>query len=88
VVSCSGIQMSRQGVVTAVCGNEQGSSNNANIDLNSFISNINRNLVNGAGSVASCNKIRWFELGTNNQGMATECALRTTGPSGTPPRST
>jgi hypothetical protein len=72
-VSCSGIQVSAQGFLTCICGDGQGGFDRSSLDLNSFISNSNGNLVDGADFAASCNNIRWYELGTDNQGVAAEC---------------
>jgi len=72
-VSCSGIQVSAQGVLSAICGDGQGGFDRASIDMNAHVSNNNGNLVDGAGFAASCQNIRYYELGTDNQGVAAEC---------------
>lgn len=72
-LSCSGIDVSAQGVLTAICGDGRGGYNRAALDLNQHISNNNGNLVDGAGFVATCRNIRRYQLGTDNQGVAAEC---------------
>ena len=72
-VSCSGTQVSAQGVLSAICQDGNGGFDRASIDMNAHVSNNNGNLVDGAGFAASCQNIRYFALGTANQGVAAEC---------------
>jgi hypothetical protein len=72
-VSCSGIDVSGQGFLTAICGDGNGGLDRAGIDLHAHISTNTGNLVDGGDFAASCNNIRWYQLGTDNQGVAAEC---------------
>jgi hypothetical protein len=72
-VSCGSIQVSSTGGLSAICGDGSGGYTRASLDLNAHISNSNGNLVDGGDFAASCKNIRWYELGTDNQGVAAEC---------------
>lgn len=72
-VSCGSIAVSSAGYLTATCGNGAGGYNRASLDLNAHISNSNGNLVDGGDFAATCKNIRWYQLGTANQGVAAEC---------------
>ncbi|KAG0584536.1 hypothetical protein KC19_3G216300 [Ceratodon purpureus] len=72
-LTCDGISVSAQGGLSCICGNGQGGFNRASLNLNSYIGNTNGNLVDGAGFASSCSNIRWYQLGTANQGVAAEC---------------
>jgi hypothetical protein len=72
-VSCGSIQVSSTGGLTAICSDGSGGYSRASLDLNAHISNSNGNLVDGGDFAASCQNIRWYQLGTDNQGVAAEC---------------
>ncbi|KAG0600195.1 hypothetical protein M758_11G014700 [Ceratodon purpureus] len=75
-LSCDGISVSAQGGLSCTCKNGQGGFSRASLNLNSYIGNTDGNLVDGAGFANSCNNIRWYQLGTANQGVAAECKKR------------
>ncbi|KAJ7515554.1 hypothetical protein O6H91_03G119600 [Diphasiastrum complanatum] len=72
-VSCGSIVITSNGGLRCTCDDGQGRYRRASLDLNAHISNNNGNLVDGGDFAATCQNIRWYQLGTDNQGIAAEC---------------
>ncbi|KAJ7563666.1 hypothetical protein O6H91_03G119800 [Diphasiastrum complanatum] len=72
-LSCGSIVITPSGGLQCTCDDGQGGYRRASLDFNSHISNNNGNLVDGGDFAATCQNIRWYQLGTDNQDIATEC---------------